>query len=97
MEDEEEDEEEDEMDGSDEDECGVAVSITSPEEEGDPEGNKNSMSPCLQRRNTKQTEESEKARFQVQLRLDAADTYLILSRLRVLFWERISPVLLRFR
>ncbi len=48
MEDEEEDEE-DEMDGCDEDEWGVAVSITSPEEEGDPEGNRNSMSPCLQR------------------------------------------------
>lgn len=50
MEDEEEDEE-DEMDGSDDDECGVAVSITSPEEEeGDPEGNRYSMSPCLRRR-----------------------------------------------
>lgn len=40
-------EEDDERDGSDEDECGVAVSITSPEEEGDAEGNRNSMSPCL--------------------------------------------------
>ncbi len=49
MEDEEEDEE-DEEDGSDDDECGVAVSITSPEEDGDPEGNRNSMSPCLRRR-----------------------------------------------
>lgn len=47
---EDEDEEEaegDESDGSDEDECGAAVSITSPEEEGDPEGKRNSMSPCL--------------------------------------------------
>lgn len=48
--DEEEEDEEDEMDGSDEDECGVAVSITSPEVEGDPEGNRYSMSPCLRRR-----------------------------------------------
>lgn len=64
----EEEEEDDETDGSDEDECGVAVSMTSPEEMEDPEGKRNSMSPCL-----------------------------ILSRLRVLFWERISPVLLRFR
>lgn len=38
--DEEEEDEEDEMDGSDEDECGVAVSITSPEEVEDPEGNR---------------------------------------------------------
>ena len=41
------------MDGSDEDECGVAVSITSPEVEGDPEGNRYSMSPCLRRRRDK--------------------------------------------
>lgn len=43
-----EDEEEDETDGSDEDVWGVAVSITSPEEVEDSEGNKNNMSPCLQ-------------------------------------------------
>lgn len=45
-----EDEDEDDgMGGTDEDECGavVVVSITSPEEEGDPEGKRNSMSPCL--------------------------------------------------
>lgn len=36
-----------EGDESDEDECGPVVSITSPEEEGDPEGKRNSMSPCL--------------------------------------------------
>lgn len=50
----EDEEEEDERDGSDEDECGVAVSITSPEEEGDPEGKRNSMSPCL-RKETRQS------------------------------------------
>lgn len=49
MEDEEED---DETDGTDEDECGVVVSITSPEEEGDPEGKRNSMSPCLHKDRT---------------------------------------------
>lgn len=49
MEDDDEEEEEDdvEIDGSDEDECGVAVSITSPEEPEGPDGNRNSMSPCL--------------------------------------------------
>lgn len=47
-EDDDEDEEDEETDGSDEDVCGVAVSITSPEEVEDPEGNRNSMSPCLQ-------------------------------------------------
>lgn len=36
-----------EGDESDEDECGPVVSITSPEEEGVPEGKRNSMSPCL--------------------------------------------------
>lgn len=46
--DEEEEEEDDEIGGIDEDECGVVVSITSPEEEEDPEGKRNSMSPCLQ-------------------------------------------------
>lgn len=40
-------EEGDESDESDEDECGPVVSITSPEDEGDPEGKRNSMSPCL--------------------------------------------------
>lgn len=45
--------EEDIMEGKDEDECGVAVSMTSPVEEGDPEGNRNSMSPCLKRRKDK--------------------------------------------
>lgn len=50
--DEEEDEDEDETDGSDEDVWGVAVSIFSPEEVEDCEGNKNNMSPCLQ--NTKE-------------------------------------------
>lgn len=48
-EDDDEDAEDDETDGSDEDVCGVAVSITSPEEVEDPEGNRNSMSPCLQK------------------------------------------------
>ena len=42
-----------ETDGRDEDVCGVAVSITSPEVEGDPEGTRYSMSPCLQRREDK--------------------------------------------
>lgn len=46
---EDEDAEDDETEGSDEDVCGVAVSITSPEEVEDPEGNRNSMSPCLQK------------------------------------------------
>lgn len=49
MEDDEEDD--DETDGSDEDVWGVAVSITSPEEVLDPDGNRNSMSPCLKKRN----------------------------------------------
>lgn len=46
--------EDEETDGSDEDVCGVAVSITSPEEPEDPEGNRNSMSPCLPNINTVQ-------------------------------------------
>lgn len=46
----EEEDEEDETDGWDEDEWGVAVSMTSPEEEEDAEGNRYSMSPCLQGR-----------------------------------------------
>lgn len=60
MEDEEEEEEEDdeETDGSDDDVCGVAVSITSPEEVEDPDGNRNSMSPCL-----KEVERKEKKRM----------------------------------
>lgn len=51
IEEEEEEEEDDEMDGRDADVCGVAVSITSPVEEEDavPDGNRNNMSPCLQK------------------------------------------------
>lgn len=49
MKEDDEDAEDDGTDGSDEDVWGVAVSITSPEEVEDPEGNRKSMSPCLQK------------------------------------------------
>lgn len=42
-----EDEAEAEGNESDEDDCGPVVSITSPEDEGAPDGKRNSMSPCL--------------------------------------------------
>lgn len=41
------DDDDSEVDGSEEDEWGVAVSMTSVEVPADPEGYRNSMSPCL--------------------------------------------------